>query len=95
MYSFRKRSIFGKTWFPREANRKSQRLFPLLQLQKNMNITAPDEREYLIFDDTFSYFSLKPYVVTPHLNHLIEMVQMRGHNIYFYAELTKIIPYFH
>ena len=28
----------------------------------------------------------KPYVVTPHLNRLVEMVQMRGHNIYFYAE---------
>ena len=42
------------------------------------------------------------YVVTPHLNHLIETyvvtphlnrlktVQMNGHNIYFYVELTKI-----
>ena len=30
--------------------------------------------------------------MTPHLNHLNEMVQMRGHNIPFYAELTKIIP---
>ena len=28
-------------------------------------------------------FSLKPYVVTPHLNCLDEMVQMRGHNICF------------
>ena len=40
----------------------------------------------------FSYFSLKPYVVTPHLNRLVETVQMRGHNICFYAELTKTIP---
>ena len=32
------------------------------------------------------------YDVTPHLNHLIEMVQMRGHNICFYAELTKNYP---
>ena len=39
-----------------------------------------------------SHFSLKPYVVTPHLNRLIETVQMRGHSICFYAELTKIIP---
>ena len=39
-----------------------------------------------------SYFSLKPCVVTPHLNHLVETVQMRGHNICFYAKLTKIIP---
>ena len=29
--------------------------------------------------------------MTPHLNGLIEMGQMRGHNICFYAELTKII----
>ena len=35
----------------------------------------------------FSFFSLKLYVVTPHLNHLIETVKMRGHS--FYAELTK------
>ena len=28
----------------------------------------------------FSYFSLKPYVVTPHLNSLLKTVQMRGHN---------------
>ena len=34
-------------------------------------------------------------VVTPHLNHLVEMVQIRGHNICFFAELTKIIPYYH
>ena len=34
----------------------------------------------------------KPYGVTSHLNHLVEMVQMRGHNICFYAKLTKIIP---
>ena len=43
----------------------------------------------------FSYFSSKPYVVTPHLNGLDETVQMRGHNICFYAELTKIIPSYH
>ena len=30
--------------------------------------------------------------MTPHLNRLIETVQMRGHNIRFYAELRKIIP---
>ena len=43
----------------------------------------------------FSYFSSKPYVVTPHLNRLVETVQMRGHNICFYAELTKFIPNCH
>ena len=40
-------------------------------------------------------FSSKPYVVTPHLNRLNETVQMRGHNIYFYAELTESIPNYH
>ena len=35
------------------------------------------------------------YVLTPHLNRLIETVQLRGHNICFYAELTKIIPNYH
>ena len=39
-----------------------------------------------VFDDNFSYFSLKPDVVTTHLNHLNETVQMRSHNISFYAE---------
>ena len=32
---------------------------------------------------------------SPHLNHLDETVQMRGHNVCFYAELTKIIPNYH
>ena len=31
----------------------------------------------------------------PHLNRLNEMVQMRGHNVSFYAGLTKIIPNYH
>ena len=35
------------------------------------------------------------YVATPHINHLVETVQMWGHNIFFYAELTKIIPNYH
>ena len=30
--------------------------------------------------------------MTPHLNRLVETVQMRGHNICLYSELTKIIP---
>ena len=47
------------------------------------------------FDDNISYFSWKPYVVTPHLNRLVETVQMRGHNISFYSELTKIIRNYH
>ena len=51
-------------------------------------IRALDKREY--FDDNFSHFSSKPYVVTSHLNCLVEMVQMRGHNMCFYAEITKL-----
>ena len=49
----------------------------------------------MIIKDNFFYFSSKPYVVTAHLNHLVETVQMRGHNIGFYAGLTKIIPNYH
>ena len=33
--------------------------------------------------DKFGLFCIKSYVVTPHLNRLIETVQMRGHNIWF------------
>ena len=33
--------------------------------------------------------------MTPHLNCLNETVQMRGHNICFYAELTKSFPIYH
>ena len=49
----------------------------------------------MIIEGYFSYFSLKPYVVTPHLNRLIETVQMRGHNIWLCAELTKIVSNYH
>ena len=49
----------------------------------------------MINRDNFSYFSFKPYGVTPHLNRLEETIQMRGHNICLYAELTKIIPDYH
>ena len=46
-----------------------------------------------VFDDNFSHFSSKPYFVTTHLNRLVETIQMRGHNIWFNAELTKLIPH--
>ena len=51
----------------------------------------------MIIRDNFSYFSSKPYVVTPHLNRLVEMVQMWGHKkiTCFLGELTKVIPYYH
>ena len=49
-------------------------------LNKDLSL---DKKGYLmiIVDDNFSYFSLKPYVVTPHLKCLNETVQMRGHKI--------------
>ena len=49
---------------------------------------ALDKKGYLMI---ISDFSLKPYIVTPHLNRRNETVQMRNHNVCFYAELTKII----
>ena len=42
----------------------------------------------------FSNFSVKPYIVTPHMNRLDETVHMRSHTICLSAELTKIFPYF-
>ena len=41
------------------------------------------------------FLSKTIYVLTPHLNRLVKTVQMRGHNIHFHAELTKIIPNYH
>ena len=38
---------------------------------------------FVVFNDNFSYFSPKPHVVTPHLNHLLEKVQMRGSQYVF------------
>ena len=45
-----------------------------------------------VFDDKqkFSYFSLKPYVVSPHLNRLVEPVQIRGNNICFMENSQKL-----
>ena len=47
----------------------------------------------IIRDNFFLLFKL--YVVTSHLNCLVETVQMRGHNICFFVELTEIIPNCH
>ena len=45
-------------------------------------LTTVDKKEYLvIIRDNYCQFCTKSYVVTPHLNHLNEMVQMRGHTI--------------
>ena len=72
---------------------------PILKWRPGCNtvlLRALDKRGYLmIIKDNFSYFLLKPYVVTLLLNRLDETVQIMGHNIGFYAELTKIIPNYH
>ena len=55
---------------------------------------ALDKREYLeIIMDNFCLFCIKTYVVTPHLNRLVETVQMRGHNICFLMRNKK--KYYH
>ena len=52
-----------------------------------------DKRGYRgYFKDNFAFYLMKPYVVTPYLNSLHNTVQMKGHNIHFYAELTKKFP---
>ena len=53
---------------------------------------ALDKREYLMISFVISQ---KSYVVTSHLNCLVETVQMRDHNKYLHAEFTKIIPNYH
>ena len=40
-------------------------------------VYTQSSRQKGVFDDIFSYFSSKPYVVTPHLHCLAETVQMR------------------
>ena len=43
----------------------------------------------MIIRNNFSYFSMKKYVVTPHLNCLDETVPIRGHNICFMQNEQK------
>ena len=38
----------------------------------------------------FLIFSTKSYIVTPRLNHLIEMLQLRGLNIFFMQNFQKL-----
>ena len=57
-----------------------------------MLVRALDKKGHLmIIEDNFSYFSLKPYAVTPHVNSLYETVQMRGHNM-FLCRINKNYP---
>ena len=53
-------------------------------------VTNQSYRYEGVFDDNFSYFSSKPYAVTPHLNRLDETVQMRRQNICFNAKQPKL-----
>ena len=46
----------------------------------------------MIVWDNICQFCTKNDVVTPHLNRLVETVQIRGHNIWFQREIRKIIP---
>ena len=87
-------SSLGSKFFPLKVDHgKSQKLLFLQTWQKTYYVVgrALDKRECLTI---FFIFSDKSYVATPHLNSLVETVQMRSHNIRFYAELTKIIPYY-
>ena len=38
----------------------------------------------------FSYFSMKTCFVTTHLNQLIELIQMSGHNTWFHGGIRKL-----
>ena len=59
-----------------------------------MSIRALVKGDYLVMiKDNLHYFSLKTYVVTPHLNRLDETIEMSGHNIsyMFSADLSQTI----
>ena len=57
----------------------------LLNFVKQTGVTkALDKREY---------FSLKPYVATPHPSRLIKTIQMRGYNIMFLCRINKNYPF--
>ena len=43
----------------------------------------------MIIERKIFFFFFETYVVTPHLNRLVKMVQMRGPKHMFYAELIK------
>ena len=63
----------------------------LLKLRSELQVVV-------VLDDNFSYFSLKPYVVTPYLICLIETIQMRqggsdeGSQHMFLCRISKNYP---
>ena len=81
------------TYIVKEGKIKLEELLPLkvypLLVSFLYEARALDKTDYLML--IFFYCSSKPYDVTPHLNRLVETVQMRGCNICFYAKLTKYL----
>ena len=55
-------------------------------------VRALDKGAYLMI---IFLFLIETICCDPNLNRLVETVQMRGHNICFYAELIKIIHNYH
>ena len=49
----------------------------------------------MIIEGELFLFFIETFIVTPHLNRFVKMVQVRGHNHMFYAELIKNIPNYH
>ena len=66
----------------------SHQIWCTLGLSFGNAIRALGKREYLTF--FFFYFSSKPYDVAPHLNRLVKMIQMRGHNKIFMQNEQKL-----
>ena len=55
----------------------------LFRFQQTPDQDLNKREKFMIVRDNFCLFCIKIYVVSPHLNRLIETVQMRGHNIWF------------
>ena len=49
----------------------------------------------MIIQGKYFLFPTETICCAPQLSRLVEKIQMRAHNICFYAELTKIIPNYH
>ena len=91
--SFENRLLLLRYSSSMEGNRESERWS--FNRNGGKTLGCHSSREEGVFDDNLSSNSSKPFVVTPHLNRLDETVQMRGHNMWYYAELMKIIPNYH
>ena len=58
----------------------------------NTQIIRVQDKQGLRIIQSFSYFSTKTYVLTPHSNHLEETVLMMGHKICFNGKMWIINP---